>query len=165
MIAFLRSMFALGCCCFSGMVACTHFDAARSSSGNEEEPSGLSAKEVEIIRRQLVAHPLPEAPVYQRTGQACIFFVRNPSDASMLPVGMLEKHAYVVVRAVEGEWSDVQLTSGQLGSVLTVNLRQITEDEDASEDYLLPQPGLEPLPWPQASRDETEGLDAVLLGG
>lgn len=83
----------------------------------------------------------------------------------MVPVGLLEKDAFVILRERDGEWTDMQLTSGQLGSVMTSNLRDLTTSEDDTQEYLKPQPELRPLTWPQANRREESGIDPVLLGG
>lgn len=144
--------------------ACSHWESIRSGGGASSD-SGLSDAEIESIREQLVAHPLPEEPVYGRTSQTCFFFVENPRDGSMVPVGLLEKDAFVILRERDGEWTDMQLTSGQLGSVMTSNLRDLTTSEDDTQEYLKPQPELRPLTWPQANRREESGIDPVLLGG
>ncbi len=147
----------------AGLTAgCTHLSSGRNGASDRLP---LSAKEIERIREQLVVHPLPENALYARTRQACFFFVEHPDDASMIPVGMLKSQAYVVVKRRDGEWADVQLTSGQLGSVMSVNLRDLTDEEDLDEGYLESQPALQPLPLPQASARTEDSLDPVLLGG
>lgn len=151
--ALLVLVFALG--------ACSALDSVRSR--NDDRPP-LSERDLELVRRELAVHPLPARPVYSLTRQACFFFVQHPADKSMIPVGMLQNNNYVVVRRRDGEWTDVQLTSGQRGSVLSVNLRDLTDLEDRSRLYLQPQPGLQPLSLPQASADGVN-VDPSLLGG
>jgi hypothetical protein len=79
----------------------------------------------------------------------------------MVPVGMLNADAYIILREVDGEWMEVQLTSGQFGSVLGTNIREITPEEDTSKEYLEPQPDLAPLSLPQV---DASPLETTLLG-
>ena len=79
----------------------------------------------------------------------------------MVPVGMLNANAYIILRAVDGEWMDIQLTSGQYGSVISSNIREITSEEDTSKEYLKPQPDLAPLSLPHA---DASPIKTTLLG-
>lgn len=153
----LAVLFILTC----GFSACQHLETRHGSAAKKSQ---LSAKELDLIRQQLAAHPLPEEPEYLRTKQPCFFFIEHPADESMIPVGLLQRHAYVIVRDRDGEWMDVQLTSGQLGSVMSLNMRDLTSAEEASRQYLEPQPELQPLALPQANA-EGATIDPVLLGG
>ena len=122
---------------------------------------GLSERERQLIRQQMTPQPLPSDPVYVRVRQSCIFCATHPEDGTMVPIGMLQPDAYVILRRNDGAWMDVQLMSGQVGSVVGSNLRAITPDEDGKQEYLEPQPDLEPLSLPQA---DSSPVNTVLLG-
>lgn len=84
----------------------------------------------------------------------------------MVPVGMLRGDSYVIVRRNDGEWTDVQLDDGHRGSVISSNIRHLTQKERNRGDYLYNQPDLEPLSLPQASGSgPVSPLDLTLLGG
>ena len=147
----------------NGLISCAQLgnqsvagDATAAATG-----SGISSKEVALIQQQLEPRPLPEDPKYVRVRQACFFCVTHPEDGSMIPVGMLNADAYIILREVDGEWMEVQLTSGQFGSILGINAREITTEEDAAQEYLEPQPDLAPLSLPQA---DASPLKTTLLG-
>ncbi len=119
-----------------------------------------------MIREDFVPQALPESPVYIKVTQPCIFFTTHPKDGSMVPLGMLRGDSYVIVRRNDGEWTDVQLDDGHVGSVISTNIRHLTSKETNQRDYLQDQPDLEPLSLPQASSgDGQQLLDPTLLGG
>lgn len=144
----------------AGFVSCAQLDGQRVRD-QQSNRGGLSATELSSIKQQLVSHPLPQNPTYVRVRQACIFFVNHPEDGSMVPIGMVRPNAYVVLTRKDGEWVDVQLTSGQRGSLISNNVRNITTEEDASQGYLAPQESLAPLSLPQA---DASPIDTTLLG-
>ncbi len=150
---------------FSGPLACQQVPTAQREAPADTNSGNLSAAEREAIRASLVPHPLPDAPDYIKVRQGCLFFAKHPGDGSMVPVGMVQTDAYLIMRNRDGAWVDVQLTSGQLGSVLASNVKALTPEESASEAYLDPQPDLQPLTLPQASATEATGINPVLLGG
>ena len=131
------------------------------SAPTKTEQPGISERDAALIQRELVPHPLPQDPVYVRVKQACFFFAPHPEDGSMIPVGVLQPNSYIILRQDDGAWLDIQLTSGQLGSVLSNNIRRITSAEDQAAGYLAPQPELAPLSVPQA---DTSTIDTTLLG-
>ena len=143
------------------MVSCETL-TTRSSSESEGSNGALTDRDRELLRAELVPQPLPESPNYARAHLDCFFYAQHPEDLSMVPVGILKQGAYVVIRHEDGEWVDIQLTSGQLGSVMASNLRAMTEKEDRSQDYLEPQPDLRPISKPQANASV---IDTTLLGG
>lgn len=145
----------------AGFVSCAQLGGQSVGSQDAANQGGLSKEELTTIRQQLVAHPLPNNPTYVRVRQACIFFVDHPEDGSMVPIGMVRPNAYVVLSRKDGEWVDVQLTSGQRGSLIANNIRAITSQEDAAEEYLEPQESLAPISLPQANASP---IDTTLLG-
>ena len=148
------------------MGACAHLATSGTAKGDAAQPDSgnLSAREREQVRQSLVPHPIPENPTYVKARLPCLFFAEHPGDQSMVPVGMLERVTFLVLRKRDGQWLDVRLTSGQLGSVMGDNISDLTEVEDSAEEYLDPQPDLKPLSLPQASNTRSE-IDPVLLGG
>ncbi len=145
----------------NGLVSCAQLGG--QSINEDAAPTGneLSSKEIALIQKQLTPLPLPNDPRYLRVSQACFFCVTHPEDGSMVPVGMLNANAYIILRAVDGEWMDIQLTSGQYGSVISSNIREITSEEDTSKEYLKPQPDLAPLSLPHA---DASPIKTTLLG-
>lgn len=119
-----------------------------------------------MIREGFVPQALPNSPVYVKVTQPCIFFTSHPKDGSMVPVGMLRGETFVILRRDDGEWTDVQLDDGHVGSVISTNIRHLNKKETDQRDYLQDQPDLEPLTLPQASSSDAQsGLDPTLLGG
>ena len=141
--------------------SCAQLNPMKANKGGR---GNLTPRETELIRQELVAQPLPKNPSYIVTRQTCLFFAQHPEDKSMIPVGLLDPSTYLVLRRRDGDWVDVQLTGGQLGSVVAANIRDLTRREDTSKSYLEPQPDLQPLTLPQASASTAE-IDPVLLGG
>ena len=136
--------------------SCQQMPTAQTDGGGARSAAQLG---------QLQAQPLPNNPRYARAAQHCIFFVPDAQDGAMVPVGILKRDAYVVVHVVDEAWTDIQLTSGHHGSVITSNLESISEAEKVSRDYLKEQPDLEPLALPQASNGSGPVIDPTLLGG
>lgn len=159
MVPFLRLFTAL--LVLNGLVSCAQL--GNQSITGDSAPAGneVSNKEISLIQQQLEPRLLPDDPKYVRVRQACFFCVTHPEDGSMVPVGMLNADAYIILREVDGEWMEVQLTSGQFGSVLGTNIREITPEEDTSKEYLEPQPDLAPLSLPQVDASPHE---TTLLG-
>ncbi len=84
----------------------------------------------------------------------------------MVPIGLIKQKSYVIVRKEDGEWTDIQLSSGHYGSVISANLRSMIPEEEAAGEHMMPQPDLTPLSLPQARTNEVRPyLDPVLLDG
>ena len=136
------------------------------STSNSAAGTPLTEEEKRLIRESFVPHPLPEKPNHAKVVQTCMFFVTNPKDQSMVPVGLIKQKSYVIVRQEDGEWTDIQLSTGHYGSVISANLRSMNAEEKASGEHLMPQPDLTPLSLPQARTNEVRPfLDPVLLDG
>jgi hypothetical protein len=159
MANFLRLLTAL--LLLNGAVSCAQLGNQPVSQDAAVTGDGMSSKEVALIQQQLEPRPLPDDPNYVRVRQACFFCITHPKDGSMVPIGMLNADAYIILREVDGEWMEVQLTSGQYGSVLGINIREITTEEDTAKEYLEPQPDLAPLSLPQV---DASPLETTLLG-
>ena len=161
MIKFWFSSFALALG-LAAMVALSGCIATETNSAS----AAFSDSERKLIRENFVPQPLPKVLVYVKVTQPCIFFTQHPKDGSMVPVGMLRGDSYVIVRRNDGEWTDVQLDDGHRGSVISSNIRHLTQKERNRGDYLYNQPDLEPLSLPQASGSgPVSPLDPTLLGG
>ena len=146
----------------AALVSCETLTTRSSTEPEGDSTGALTDRDRELLRAELVPQPLPASPDYARAHLDCFFYAQHPEDLSMVPVGILKQGAYVIVRHEDGEWVDIQLTSGQLGSVLASNLRAITAQENRSQDYLEPQPDLGPISKPQANATV---IDTTLLGG
>jgi hypothetical protein len=160
MMGLLKFTASLGLICLFGSCALM----PPLETNNSRSNGNLTPREQELIQRGMVALPLPSNPKYIVTRQTCLFFVQHPEDKSMIPVGLLEPRTYLILRRKDGDWMDVQLTSGQLGSVVGANIRSLTDREDSVKPYLEPQLEFKPLALPQASTNTSE-MDPVLLGG
>ena len=156
---FLQTAIATG----GGLVALAWLLSSCASMGPRLEEAGpLTAREGELIEQSLV-RPLPADPAYVQARQTCFFFVRHPEDQSMVPVGLLVVNTYVVLRKRDGRWVDIQLTSGQIGSMMSENVRNLAGDEGPPKDYLERQREPELAPLPQVSAHQAVDIDSALL--
>lgn len=105
-----------------------HSPSCTTSGGPvEARDAGEVAADRRTIQRVFVPSPLPENPIYVSILQSCFFCVRDPEDGDLLPVGLLKNDSRVIFLGLEGEWSRVQLLTGQKGLILNTNLRSIPQ--------------------------------------